>query len=385
MRNVSIIGIGQTNVGELWDKGIRDLAAEAVRAAMRDAHIETADALYLGNMLSGEVSGQAHLGPLVADAVGLRGIEAAKIEAACGSGAYALRLAYMAVAGGMHDTIIVCGVEKMTDRSPSRVTNGLASAADGELEAAQGLSFVAINALLMQRYIHEFGWRKKDFSQFAVNAHLKAAANPHAMFHNLVSAEDFENAKLMASPINLLDSSPMADGAAAVIITADPLAREFAERPIRIKASTSATDSLALAERRDLLTLDAARKSALRAYDIAGLKPGDIDLVELHDAFTIMSALSLEAAGFAERGQGVRLAMEEEIGIEGKLPISTMGGLKGRGHPVGATGMYQVVEAALQLRGRAGRNQVQHARLAMTQNIGGSGATVTTHILEAWD
>ena len=384
MRNVSIIGIGQTKVGELWDQSIRDLAVDAVRAAMRDAHIESADALYIGNMLSGEVAGQAHLGPLVADAAGLRGIEAAKIEAACGSAAYALRLAYLAVAGGMHDTIIVCGVEKMTDRAPGTVTNGLARASDGELEAAQGLSFVAINALLMQRYMHEFGWRKADFAQFAVNAHLNAAANPNAMFHNLISHQDFEQAKMIASPINLLDSSPMADGAAAVIVTADPLAREFAERPIRIKASTSATDSLALADRRDLLTLDAARKSALRAYDIAGVKPADIDLFELHDAFTIMSALSLEAAGFAERGQGVRLALDEQIGVEGRLPISTMGGLKGRGHPVGATGLYQVVEAAIQLRGKAGRNQVEHAGLAMTQNIGGSGATVTTHILEAW-
>lgn len=384
MRNVSIIGIGQTKVGELWDMSIRELAVSAVRAAMQDANLESADALYIGNMLSGEVSGQAHLGPLIADAIGLRGIEAAKIEAACGSAAYALRLAYLAVAGGMHDTIIVLGVEKMTDRAPGVVTNGLASAADGELEAAQGLSFVAINALLMQRYMHEFGWQKKDFAQFAVNAHLNAAANPNAMFHNLITVEDFERAKLIASPINLLDSSPMADGAAAVIITADPLAREFAERPIRIKASTSATDSIALAERRDLLTLDAAQKAALKAYDIAELTPADIDLFELHDAFTIMSALSLEACGFAERGEGVRLALDHDIGIEGRLPISTMGGLKGRGHPVGATGLYQVVEATLQLRGQAGRNQVQAAQLAMTQNIGGSGATVTTHILEAW-
>ncbi len=384
MRNVSIIGIGQTKVGELWDMGIRDLAVCAVRDAMRDAHIETADALYIGNMLSGEVTGQAHLGPLVADALGLRGIEAAKIEAACGSAAYALRLAYVAVAGGMHDMVIVCGVEKMTDRAPGTVTNGLASAADGEMEAAQGLSFVAINALLMQRYLYEFGWRKSDFAQFAVNAHLNAAANPNAMFRQPITHEDFERAKMIASPINLLDSSPIADGAAAIIITADPLAKEFCEQPIRIKASTSATDSVSLMERRDLLTLDAAKKSALKAYDVAGVTAQDLDLFELHDAFTIMSALSLEACGFAERGQGVRLALNHDIGIEGRLPISTMGGLKGRGHPVGATGLYQVVEATQQLRGQAGRNQVQDARLAMTQNIGGSGATVTTHILEAW-
>ncbi|MBI5876112.1 MAG: thiolase domain-containing protein [Chloroflexi bacterium] len=384
MRNVSIIGIGQTPVGEIWEKGLRTLAVDAIRAAMKDAHMETADALYIGNMLSGEATGQAHLGPLIADAAGLRGVEAAKIEAACGSAAYALRLAYLAVAGGMHDTVIVCGVEKMTDRAPGRMTNGLASAADGELEAAQGLSFVAINALLMQRYMYEFGWKKSDFAQFAVNAHQNAAGNPYAMFHHLVSANDFEKAKMVATPINLLDSSPMADGAAAVVITSDPLAREFADKPVRIKASTAATDSIAIAERRDILTLDAAKRSTLKAYEVAGVSPADIDLFELHDAFSIMAALSLEAAGFAERGQGVRLALTQDIGIEGKHPISTMGGLKGRGHPVGATGLYQVVEAAMQLRGEAGHNQVQDARLAMTQNIGGSGATVTTHILEAW-
>jgi acetyl-CoA C-acetyltransferase len=384
MRNVSIIGIGQTQVGELWHQSIRDLAVQATRAAMRDAHIERADAIYIGNMLSGEVTGQAHLGPLVANELGLRGVEAVKVEAACGSAAYALRLAYLAVAGGMHNTIIVLGVEKMTDRAPNIVTNGLIGAADGELEAAQGLSFVALNALLMQRYMHEFGWQKKDFANFAVNAHLNAVSNPNAMFHHLITATDFEQAKAIASPINLLDSSPMADGAAAVIITADALAKEFAAQPIRIKASSSATDSISLVERRDLLALDAAKKSALKAYDLAGVQPSDIDLFELHDAFTIMSALSLEACGFAERGQGVRLALDEELGVEGRLPISTLGGLKGRGHPVGATGLYQVVEASLQLRGQAGRNQVQDARLAMTQNIGGSGATVTTHILEAW-
>jgi acetyl-CoA C-acetyltransferase len=357
---------------------------EAIRAALRDARMESADALYIGNMLSGEATGQSHLGPLIAEAAGLRGIEAAKIEAACGSAAYALRLAYLAVAGGMHDTVIVCGVEKMTDRAPGQMTNGLASAADGELEAAQGLSFVAINALLMQRYMHEFGWKKSDFAQFAVNAHQNAAGNPNAMFHHLVSPEDFAKAKMVASPINLLDSSPMADGAAAVVITADPLAREFADKPVRIKASTAATDTIALAERRDMLSLDAAKRSVLKAYQVAGVGAKDIDLFELHDAFSIMAALSLEAAGVAERGQGVRLALTQDIGIEGRYPISTMGGLKGRGHPVGATGLYQVVEAATQLRGEAGRNQVQDARLAMTQNIGGSGATVTTHILEAW-
>jgi acetyl-CoA C-acetyltransferase len=386
MRDVSIIGIGQTDVAEHWDRSLRHLAGDAVLAAMRDAGIETADALYVGNMLSGLLTGQEHLGALIADFVGLRGIEAIKVEAACGSGAAALRMGYAAVAGGLQDVVIVCGVEKMTDTVNAETTTGLVMAADADYESVHGLTFVSINALLMRRYMYEYGVGHEDFAPFSVNAHRNAKHNPHAMYRNQITAEHFARARMIADPINLLDSSGIGDGAAAVVLCPSGMAREYGDgRAVRIRASSMATDAVAVHDRRDPLWLSAVEGSALKAYDQAGVGPRDIDLFEVHDAFTIMSALSLEAAGFAERGKGVWLAQSGEIQREGRIPLCTMGGLKARGHPVGATGVYQVVEVAQQLRGEAGANQVSDARLGMAQNIGGSGATVITHILELQD
>ena len=383
MRDVSIIGIGQTEVGEHWGKSLRHLAGDAVLAAMRDAGIERADALYVGNMLSGELNGQEHLGALIADFVGLRGVEAVKIEAACGSGAAAVRMGYLAVASGLLDVVIVVGVEKMTDQKGAVTTAGLAMAADAEYEVVNGISFVSLNALLMQRYMHEYGIQHEDFAGFPINAHKNAATNPYAMFRKPISLEAFKRARMVAAPINLMDSSPVADGAAAVVLAPSDVARRFQPASVRIIGSANATDSLAVHDRRDPLFLSAAALSAQRAYRQAGIGPNDVDFFELHDAFSITAALSLEAAGFAERGRGVYLAKDGEIALDGRIPICTFGGLKARGHPVGATGVYQIVEAVLQLRHLAGPNQVKNARIGMTQNIGGSGATVITHILAA--
>ncbi len=382
MRDVAIIGIGQTKVGEHWDTSIRHLALEALQAAMADAGLAHADALYVGNMLSGELTGQAHLGALVADFAGLRGIEAIKIEAACASGAAALRMGYIAVAGGLANIVVVVGVEKMTDTLAPDASTALAMAADGDYEAAQGITFVALNALLMQRYMHEYGYSHQDFAIFAVNSHRNGKNNPYAMFRFPVKPERFATAPMICSPVNLLDSSPICDGAAAVVLAPADAASAFSEAPVRIAASAVGTDTLAIHDRRDPLVLDAAVLSASRAYEQAGVGVQDLDLFELHDAFSIMSALSLEAAGFAAKGQGLRLAMENEIAIGGRVPVSTMGGLKARGHPVGATGVYQAIEVVQQLRGQVGANQVANARLGMAQNIGGSGATIITHIFE---
>ena len=382
MRDVAIIGVGQTKVGEHWDTSLRHLALGSLQAAMADAGVARADALYVGNMLSGALTGQEHLGALVADFAGLRGIETFKIEAACGSGAAALRVGYVAVAGGLADIVVVVGVEKMTDTLGPDTTMALAMAADGDYEAAQGVSFVAINALLMRRYMHEYGYSHQDFAPFAVNAHRNGMNNPYAMFRFPVKAERFTRAKMICDPINLLDSSAICDGAAAVVLAPAGAARALSAAPIRIAASAVGTDTLAVHDRRDPLVLDGAIISTRRAYEQAGVGPEDINLFELHDAFSIMAALSLEAAGFADKGQGLQLALEGEIGIEGRVPVATMGGLKARGHPVGATGIYQIVEVVQQLRGLAGDNQVKNARLGMAQNIGGSGATVVTHILE---
>lgn len=383
MREVAVLGIGQTPIAEQWDKSLRHLAGEALLAALADAGLEAAalEALYVGNMLSGPLNGQENLGCLVADWVGARGIEAAKIEAACGSGAAAFRAGVVAVAAGAADLVGVVGVEKMTETSGPSTASSLASAADADWEAAMGLSFVAINALVMQRYLHEFGWKHNDFAGFSINAHANAVHNPNARLQEAITFKDYSRARMVAEPINLLDASPIGDGSAAIILCPADRVRAAGRPKITVSGSASAVDSIAVHDRRDPLTLAAAEKSAAAAYRQAGLGPQDIDVFELHDAFSIMAALSLEACGFAERGQGVRLALDDQIGPKGRLPIATRGGLKARGHPVGATGMYQLVEVVQQLRGEAGATQVEDARIGMAQNIGGSGATILTHIL----
>jgi len=382
MQSVSIIGIGQTPVGEQWDVSIRDLASRAVIAALKDAGIDRPDALYVGNMLSGPLAAQEQLATLIADWSGLRGVEALKVEAACASGAAALRVGYMAVASGLHDPVVVCGVEKMTDLDGEEATIALMTAADADYEAIHGTTFISLNAMLMRRYMEEYKVPYEAFAGFPVNSHANAVHNPNAMFRQAIDRDTFLNARMIADPINLFDSAPISDGAAAVVLCSTERARELHRHPVRIAASSIATDSVALHDRHDPLFLSAVYSSAMKAYQQAGIGPEDIDLFELHDAFSIISALSLEASGFAPRGQGTRLAVEGEIGLQGRIPIATMGGLKARGHPVGATGIYQVVEAVLQLRGEAGKNQVQGAHWAMTQNVGGVGGTAITHILE---
>ena len=304
-----------------------------------------------------------------------------KIEAACASGAAAFRLGLMGIASGYQGMVAVVGVEKMTDDVGSKLAAGLASAADADYETIHGVTFPSLNALIMRRYMHQYGVSKEDFAPFSLNAHANGAHNPNAMLRNRITMQTFMQGSTVADPITLFDASPMADGAAAVILCPRAMAPEYSSKPIRVAASSLATDTLSVHDRRAPLWLQAAEDSARQAYRQAGIGPEDIDFFELHDAFTIMAALSLEACGFAEPGQGTRLAVGGEIALEGKIPIATQGGLKARGHPVGATGLYQIVEAAQQLRGEAGPNQVSNPRWGMTQNIGGSGATVATHIL----
>lgn len=380
MRQIAILGVGQTKVDEQWDKSLREIGGEAAFAAMQDAGVEKVDSLFIGNMLSPMVSGQNQLGAFFSDWIGLWKQEAVKIEAACGSGAAAFRAALMAVASGDAESALVVGVEKMTDKAGRDVTAALATAADADYEGEQGISFVGINALVMRRYMHEFGWKHEDFAPFSINAHANAVHNPYARLHEKISAEKFERSAMIATPINLLDASPIGDGAAAaVIVPADKVIRK---PRILVSASAAATDTIAVHSRKDPLFLQAAYLSSKRAYEMAGLVPGDIDVFEIHDAFSIMAALSLEASGFAERGQGVRLGLDNEISPQGRVPVCTRGGLKARGHPVGATGMYQIVEVVQQLRGECGKTQVHGAKIGMAQNIGGSGATILTHILQ---
>jgi acetyl-CoA C-acetyltransferase len=383
MRQVAVIGIGQTRVDEHWDKSLRDLAGEAALAALADAGLQQVDAVYVGNMMSGSANHQQHLGAYIADWIGMRGAEAFRAEAACSSGAASFRTAVMAVASGAVESALAVGVEKMTDSPISEITAELATAADAEWEAGQGLSFVSLNALLMRRYMHEYGWQKEHFAPFSLNAHANAMHNPHARFHEKIDIDRYLKASMVNDPINLMDASPIGDGAAAaIVIPFDKIGRTNRSAPVQVAASSAATDSIAVHHRKDPLFLKAAYASGKKAYGQAGLSPEDIDLFELHDAFSIMAALSLEANGFAERGQGPRLALDGEILVNGRIPIATRGGLKARGHPVGATGMYQIVEVVQQLRGEASGSQVENARIGMSQNIGGSGSNIITHIFK---
>jgi len=384
MRKLGILGIGQIKIDEHWDLSLRELGGNAAFAAMQDAGMEKVDSLYVGNMLSPIVSGQNQLGTFFSDWIGLWGQESVKVEAACASGAAAFRAGLMAVASGDIDSALVVGVEKMTDKAGRDVTSALATAADADYELEQGISFVGINALVMRRYMHEFGWKHEDFAPFSINAHANAMHNPYARLHQKINVDQFERSSMVSTPINLLDASPIGDGAAAVIIVPAEKVASVKGRPrIVVAGSASATDSIAVHSRKDPMFLSAAYESSKRAYEIAGVSKDDIDLFELHDAFSIMAALSLEACGFAERGQGVRLGLDNEIIPTGRIPVCTRGGLKARGHPVGATGMYQIVEVTQQLRGECDKTQVDGAKIGMAQNIGGSGATILTHILMA--
>ena len=383
MREVAVIGIGQTRVEEQWSKSLRELAGDAALAALQNSGLDRVDAVYVGNMMSGSANLQQHLGAYIADWIGMRFTEALRFEAACSSGAASFRSAVMAVASGQVDSVLAVGVEKMTDSPSNEITSELATAADADWEAAQGLSFVALNALIMRRYMHEYGWKKEDFAAFSINAHANAVHNPYARFQEPITIESYSRAGMIADPINLMDASAIGDGAAAVVLVPLDYVKSNGGLPlVKVAASAAATDSIAVDQRNDPLWLKAAEISVKQAYAQAGVQPSDIDVFELHDAFSIMAALSLEANGFAERGQGPRLANDGEILPTGRIPIATRGGLKARGHPVGATGMYQIVEVVQQLRGEAVGSQVENACIGMAQNIGGSGSNIITHILK---
>ena len=382
MRETAILAIGQIPVADHWDKSLLEIAGEPVLQIFEQTGLHTADCVFIGNMLAGSVNHQLHLGSYLGDWLGARHTEAVHVETACASGASAFRQALMAVASGEAETAIAVGAEKMTDSPSEEITAELATAADSEYERDMGASFTALNAMLMRRYMMEYGWSRESFAGFTINAHANAMSNPCARFHQKVTLESYLKAAMVCDPVSVMDAPPVVDGAAAVLIV--PLDLVRGQRGIvRILGSGAATDTVSLHSRKDPLWLSAAERSAQQAYSQAGLGPEDMDLFEAHDAFTIISALSLEACGFAERGQGPRLAEEGEITLRGRIPISTQGGLKARGHPVGATGLYQIVqivEAVRQLQGLCGESQVEGARIAMTQNMGGLGANVMTNI-----
>jgi acetyl-CoA C-acetyltransferase len=385
-KDVFIAGVGMTPVGEHWEKQLRELALDAISAARADAAGIKPQALYVANMFGPSLSGQSQLGALIADFAGLRGIEAITLEAAGASGGMALRQAYLALITGQLDVAVVLGVEKVTERATSELEAALVAASDADYEAVHGVTNTAQAALLMKRYMHEYETPEDAFAGFSMNAHANAVDNPNALFRRALSPDSYRKAGMVSDPVNLFDAAPVADGAAAVILVGSGvLPKGFPHPLVRIAASSSAVTAIALHDRPHPLVLTAAEKSVGRAYSDAGLTAQDIDLFELHDSYSIFAALALEAAGFAEQGKGWQLARDGEITKKGHIPICTFGGSKARGDTGGATGVYQAVETALQLQGRAAENQIANARIGMLQCLGGTGATAVTHIFERLD
>ena len=383
MTDVVIAGVGRTETGEHWELSLRDLAALAIQEAIQDSRSLRPQALFVGNMLAPVLSSQAHLGALLADYTGMRGIEASTIESGGASGGAALRSGFMAVASGLVDVALLVGVEKITDKIGPSVENALSTNTDSDFEAPQGLTLTAQAALIMRRYMHEYGVAHEAFAGFALNAHANAAHNSLAMFRSPISVETYTKANPVIPPMNMFDIAPNADGAAALVLTRpELLPKGYPHRLVRVAGSSMANDRLALHDRLDLTDFPAARLSIQRACAQAGITPGEADLFELYDAYSIFAALSLEAADLSPRGLGWKLAQNGQVGLQGLMPIATFGGLKGRGNPGGATGVYQIVEAALQLRDQAGANQVPGAQRALVQCLGGAAATAVTHILE---
>lgn len=393
MKEVFIAGFGQTRIVQNGEVRGRYMAADALTDAFAIAGLDKRDlnALYVANMSSGVLGNQQQLGAVVADAAGLSGIEAVVVEAACASGAAAARQAYLMVAGGIHDVVAVCGLERMTHPSVTKddITKALALASDWESEGSKGETFLSLNARLMKAYMEAYKVEHNAFAPFAINAHRNALGNPNALFHKEIDFEMYSAARNIIEPLKLYDVSPVCNGAAAIIFASKTAMQEkvcFNKAKVRVAGSAMATTRVALTKRENIIKLSAVESSTRQALSQARMSLDEMNIFELHDAYTIMSVLSLEAAGFAKPGEGVFLGREGRIFSDGDLPISTMGGLKARGHPIGATGVYQLVETSMQLSGIAGSCQLKNnPGKALVQNIGGTASTVVTHVLERTD
>jgi acetyl-CoA C-acetyltransferase len=386
MTDVVIAGIGQTPVGEHWETSLRSLAVAAIRDALKDSGGLNPQALIVGNMLAPNLSNQAHLGALIADFAGLTGIEAITTEASGASGGAALRQGYLAVASGMVDVALVVGVEKFTDKIGVDVEEAVATESDADFEAIHGMTTTAQAAMLMKRYMYENNVPENGFAGFALTAHANGAGNKNAMFRKAIKAETYTKADMVSEPLNMFDIAPNADGAAALILTRRELVPSNGQSPlVKIVGSAASSDTLALHDRKDILFFDTAQISASKAMKQAEIALDQINFFEYHDVFSIYAALQLEAVGFAVKGQGWKLAADGEIGLKGKIPCATLGGMKARGFAGGASGVYQAVEAVTQLRGQAVANQIAGARYGLIQSLGGPASTAVSHILQRLD
>ncbi len=380
MREVAIVSAGMTPFGELWETSLRDLFVQAAREALKNAQVEQVDGIYIGNMSAGQFVGQEHLGPLMADHLGMTGVPAVRVESACASGGVALRMAFLEVASGASDLVLATGVEKMNDGAD--VTNILATAADQETEVYHGVTFPGLYAMIARSHMEAHGTTEEDLSAVSVKSHHHGALNPRAQFRMEVTLEQVMKSSMVAEPLRLLHCSPVTDGAAAVLLCPLERAAEFTDKPVKIRGSGLATGPLALADRPDPSFLDSVSLSASRAFEMAGVSTADIDVAEVHDCFSIAELCVLEAMGFAKPGGAAELTRAGETKLGGRIPVNTSGGLKSKGHPVGATGIAQAVEILEQLRGEAGKRQVRNATIGLAQNMGGSGASSAVHIFE---
>ena len=381
MRDVAIVGVGMTRFGELWDQSLRDLFTEAALAAIDDAGVDHIDSMYVGSMSPGLFVGQEHIGSLMADYLGVAGIPSTRVESACASGGAAVRMAILEVMSGESEIVLAGGVEKMWDGADA--TYALATAADQEYEAFHGITFPGLYALIANAHMARYGTTREQLADVAVKNHYHGSMNPKAQYQVQISRVQVMTSTLVASPLRLLDCSPVTDGAAAVIVTTVEKARKLGKPVVRVRASAQASDALALHSRKDLTRIPVVEKAAERAFKQAGIGPEDLDLAEVHDCFTIAELVVMEELGLVERGKSGEAVSSGMTRLGGKIPINTSGGLKSKGHPVGATGVAQVIEVVQQLRGEAGKRQVENARIGLTQNMGGSGGSCVIHILEA--
>ena len=387
MRDVAVIGVGMTKFGELWDVSFRQMMAEAGARAIEDAGVDGKQigAMYVGNMSSGQFISQEHISSIIADHAGLVPIPSTRVEGACASGGLALRQAVIAVASGIHDIVVAGGIEKMTDVLTGQATGALATAADQEWEVFVGATFPGLYALMARRHMYEFGTTEEQLAMVAVKNHHNACFNACAQYKTEITVEDVLKSPPITLPLKLLDCSPITDGAACVILAPAEKARKFTDTPIVVAGTGQASDTISLHSRPSLTSLRATTEATRTACKMAGVKLDDIDLAEVHDCFTIAEIMAIEDLGFCKKGDGGKVTEQGETAIGGRTPVNTSGGLKGKGHPVGATGIAQAVEIVQQLRGEAGKRQVDGAEVGLTHNVGGSGGTAVVHVLRRGD
>jgi acetyl-CoA C-acetyltransferase len=382
MRDVAVIGTGMTKWGELWEKSLRTIFVETALLALKDAGVDRIDSMYVGSMSSGLFTGQEHIASLLADYLGQAPVPSARVETACASGGLAFRLGYMEVASGFSDVVLVGGVEKMTDVNGHEATFALGTAADQEYEGYHGITFPGLYALMARAHMEKYGTTREQLAMVAVKNHHNGSKNPLAQFPFEITVEAVLESVMVADPLRILDCSPITDGAAAVIICPVEMAHKMGKPVVKVIGSGHATDSIALSSRKDITWLEATYQAGKKTYAMAGKNPEDIDVLEVHDCFTIAEICVMEALGLVEKGKGGKAVEEGLTSLDGKIPVNTSGGLKSKGHPVGATGVAQVVEIVKQLRGEAAERQVKEARIGMTQNMGGSGGSTVVHIFE---